>query len=195
LLGLQAHDPRFNPLVCNIFDPTSHCENVKGGNAALLYIVLYSIALGMAGVKASIPPYGADQFDENDPRGAPKLSSFFNWVLLGTCIKGAFSMTLVVWIQAKVGWDWGFRVCAVGILLGTLVFAAGVPKYWIQVIGGTNPITEIIQVSGLLYVYIYCVYFHVEKSNISYLITAFTARYMLHPFGAETINSLGSTKD
>lgn len=138
-----------------MFDPTSHCERIEGGNAAILYIALYAIALGMAGLKASSPAHGADQFDETDPLEAPKISSFFNWLLLAGCIGGSLSMTLGAWIEQNAGWDWAFGACAIAILLGVLVFAAGVPRYRIQVIGETNPLTEIMQVSLVPAVFAY----------------------------------------
>ena len=111
-----------------------------------MYFSLYLIAIGMAGVKAGVPSHGADQFDENDPEEVMSMSSFFNWILLSACIGAAFSVTFVIWIQDKAGWDWGFGVSAIGMLLGIVVFVAGIPRYRIYVIRGISPVTEIIQV-------------------------------------------------
>ncbi|KAJ0986452.1 hypothetical protein J5N97_004808 [Dioscorea zingiberensis] len=144
LFTVQAHFPSLKPEPCNIFIET--CEEVKGGNAAFLYTSMYLVATGMAGLKAGLPPHGADQFDENDPEEASQMSSFFNWFLLSICIGGSFSLTFAVWIQDNVGWDWGFAVACVAILLGTAIFVAGYPVYRFHVIQKTNPMTEIIQV-------------------------------------------------
>ncbi|XP_039115540.1 protein NRT1/ PTR FAMILY 4.5-like [Dioscorea cayenensis subsp. rotundata] len=144
LLTVQAHFPSLKPEPCNIY--LQKCEEVKGGNAAFLYTSMYLVAAGMAGLKAGLPPHGADQFDENDPQEASHMSSFFNWLLLSICIGGSFSLTFAVWIQDNVGWDWGFAIACISIFLGTIIFVAGYPVYRFHVIQKNNPITEIIQV-------------------------------------------------
>ncbi|KAK9267601.1 hypothetical protein L1049_010031 [Liquidambar formosana] len=146
LLTVQAHYPKLKPLPCNVFDPTASCEKVKGGNAALLFVALYLVAAGSAGLKAVFPTHGADQFDEKDPREARQMSSFFNWLLLALCIGAAASLTLIVWIQDNKGWDWGFGISSIAMLLGVVLFAVGLPLYRIYVIQGTSAIVEIIQV-------------------------------------------------
>ncbi|XP_050370551.1 protein NRT1/ PTR FAMILY 4.6-like [Argentina anserina] len=146
LLTVQAHYPKLQPPVCNVFDPTSTCEKVSGGNAALLFIALYILAAGSAGVKAALPSHGADQFEEKDPKEAKKMSSFFNLLLLAVCLGGVVSLTLIVWIQDNRGWDWGFGISTIAMFLGVVVFFSGLPMYRIQPIRGTSAIIEIIQV-------------------------------------------------
>lgn len=108
MLAFQAHYPKYKPPLCNILDPTSNCEKVDGKNAALLFVALYLVALGSAGIKSALPSHGADQFDEKDKKEAIQMSSFFNWLLLAVCLGGSFSTTFIVWIQQHKGWDWGF---------------------------------------------------------------------------------------
>ncbi|RVW21327.1 MACPF domain-containing protein CAD1 [Vitis vinifera] len=146
LLAVQAHYPKLKPPTCVIFDPTADCQQVHGGNAALLFVALYLVAAGTAGIKAALPTHGADQFDEKDPQEAMQMSSFFNGLLLALCVGGAVSLTLVVWIQDNKGWDKGFGVPTLAIFLAMIVFAVGLPRYRIHVIQGTSAITEIIQV-------------------------------------------------
>ncbi|XP_031287463.1 protein NRT1/ PTR FAMILY 4.5-like [Pistacia vera] len=146
LLTIQAHYPNLKPPPCNIFDPTSHCVEIEGGNAALLFVAIYLIAAGTAGIKAALPSHGADQFDEKDPQEARNMSSFFNGLLLAVCLGGAVSSTLIVWIQDNKGWDWGFSLCTIAILLAVIIFGAGLPLYRIQVAQGTSAIIEILQV-------------------------------------------------
>ncbi|KAK1286010.1 Nitrate transporter 1.2 [Acorus calamus] len=146
MLTVQAHIPHLKPPPCNIFDPTSHCERVGGRNALFLFFSLYLVALGAAGIKAGVPPHGADQFDEKNEQEALQRSSYFNWVLLSVCIGAALSLVFVVYIQSDVGWDWGFGVSSVAIFLGGLIFIAGIPRYRMHVVQATNPITELLQV-------------------------------------------------
>ncbi|XP_073116124.1 protein NRT1/ PTR FAMILY 4.5-like [Elaeis guineensis] len=146
LLTLQAHFPKLKPPPCNIFDTTAHCLKVDGGNAVFLYISLYLVAIGSAGIKASLPVHSADQFDEKDPQEARQMSSFFNWLLLSVCLGGAISLTFVVWVQNEKGWDRGFGISTGAMLIALVVFLAGVPKYRMAIIQGTNALLEIIQV-------------------------------------------------
>ncbi|CAN0910951.1 Protein NRT1/ PTR FAMILY 4.5 [Linum grandiflorum] len=113
------------PPTCNVFDPTADCKKLKGGDAAYLYTALYLLAAGSAGLKASLPAHGADQFDEKDPQEARQRSGFFNYLLLAVCSGGAISITFIVWIQDKKGWDWGFAIGCLALGVGLLVFFAG----------------------------------------------------------------------
>ncbi|CAN0910962.1 Protein NRT1/ PTR FAMILY 4.6, partial [Linum grandiflorum] len=146
LLAIQAHSPKMKPPTCNVFDPTADCKKLKGGDAAYLYTALYLLAAGSAGLKASLPAHGADQFDEKDPQEARQRSGFFNYLLLAVCSGGAISITFIVWIQDKKGWDWGFAIGCLALGVGLLVFFAGLPLYRIQPIEGSTALTEILQV-------------------------------------------------
>lgn len=146
LITIQAHYPDLKPPPCNVFDPTAGCKKIEGSDAALLFVALYLIATGTAGIKAALPPYGADQFDEKDPIEARQMSSFFNLLFLAVCIGGAISVTLIVWIQDNKGWDRGFGLSSVAVFLATIIFAAGLPLYRFQVVQGSSVLIEIIQV-------------------------------------------------
>ncbi|XP_059436394.1 protein NRT1/ PTR FAMILY 4.5-like [Corylus avellana] len=146
VLTIQAHYPKLKPPPCNIFDPAARCEKIGGGNSAVLFVALYLLAVGSAGIKAALPSHGADQFDEKDPKEARQMSSFFNCLLLAVCVGGAVSLTLIVWIQDNKGWDWGFLISSIAILLAVIIFLVGLPMYRIQIIQGTSAIISIIQV-------------------------------------------------
>lgn len=113
----------------------------------MLFIALYILAAGAAGVKATLPSHGADQFDEKDPKETREMSSFFNLLLLAVCLGGVISLTLIVWIQDNRGWDWGFGISTIAMFLGVIVFFSGLPMYRIQAVRGTSALLEIIQVS------------------------------------------------
>lgn len=146
LLTIQAHYRKLRPPFCNVFDPTSSCKEVSGSKAAFLFISLYMLAVGSAGVKAALPAHGADQFEENDPKEARQMSSFFNLFLLALCVGASVSLTLIVWIQDNRGWDWGFGISTITMFLGIIIFAAGLPMYRLHVIRGSSAIVEILQV-------------------------------------------------
>jgi len=134
------------PPICNVYVKDAHCAKLSGKQEAFFFISLYLLAFGSAGLKASLPSHGADQFDERDPKEAMQMSSFFNGLLLAVCIGGAVSLTFNVYIQDRYGWDWGFGISTFAIVLGTILFAFGLPLYRIHVAHTKNGIIEIIQV-------------------------------------------------
>ncbi|XP_017629980.1 protein NRT1/ PTR FAMILY 4.5-like [Gossypium arboreum] len=146
LLSAQAHYSSLRPPPCNVFDPTSRCEKLESSDTVFLYVALYLVAAGMAGIKASIPSHGADQFDEKDPREAKTMSSFFNGLLFALCIGGAVSLTLYVWLDDHKGWDVGFGVSAIAMFLALIVAVLGWPLYRIHVVQGSSVLLELIQV-------------------------------------------------
>lgn len=144
LLTLQAHSGRLKPPGCQFpFDPT--CQRVHGGNEVHLYMALYLIATGSAGIKAALPAHCADQFDEKHPEEKLQMSSCFNWLLLSLCTGGAISVTVFVWIQNK-DWAKGFAAATGAMGLALVVFVAGLPKYRIATVQGSSALTEIFQV-------------------------------------------------
>lgn len=128
-MTLQALVPSLKPAPCNIYDETTKCEKVEGGNAALLYVAMYLVALGLSGIRSSGPVHGADQFDQNDPKEVMQMSSFFNWLLLAECIGGSISLSLIIWVQTNIGWDWGFGISTIASLMCAIVFFYGMPRY------------------------------------------------------------------
>ncbi|XP_004486281.2 protein NRT1/ PTR FAMILY 4.5-like [Cicer arietinum] len=146
LLTTQAHYPSLKPPFCNVNDPTTICKIPSVGQKYFLFIGLYLLAFGSSGAKAALPSHGADQFDESDPKEANQMSTYFNTLLLAVCMGGAVSLTFIVWIQINKGWDWGFGIGTIAIFLGTIIFAAGLPLYRIQVAIGTSGLIEIMQV-------------------------------------------------
>ncbi|XP_017698839.2 protein NRT1/ PTR FAMILY 4.6-like [Phoenix dactylifera] len=144
LLTLQASFPSWRPEPCHGLI-TNQCKPAEGGQAAILYAGLYMVALGTSGVKAALPALGADQFDENDPRELPSLSSFFNWFLFSLSTGAAVGVTLVVWISTNQGWEWGFGVCAVSILFAVSFLSMGRSSFRNNVPGG-SALTRILQV-------------------------------------------------
>ena len=145
LLALQAHLPSLHPATCNIEAELSNCKEVHGWNATLLYAALYISAFGDGFVRSCLSSLGADQFDHRDPSEARQKSSFFNWYTFGISLGGFIGLIFIVWLENYKGWDIGLGVCAILILFGLLVVAAGLPFYRNQVPEG-SPLTRILQV-------------------------------------------------
>lgn len=111
----------------------------------MLFLGLYLVALGVGGIKGSLPAHGAEQFDDTTPRGRKQRSSFFNYFVFSLACGGLIAVTLVVWIEDNKGWQWGFGISTVSILLSIPVFLAG-SRFYKNKIPSGSPLTTISKV-------------------------------------------------
>ncbi|KAF3431405.1 hypothetical protein FNV43_RR26136 [Rhamnella rubrinervis] len=143
-LTVQAHLPNLKPPECNPSNPT-RCQEVHGSKAAMLFLGLYLVALGVGGVKGSLPSHGAEQFDESNPQGRKQRSTFFNYFVFCLACGGLIAVTFVVWVEDNKGWEWGFGIATLSIFLSIPVFLAGSPLYRNKIPSG-SPLTTIFKV-------------------------------------------------
>ncbi|GKB07860.1 NRT1/ PTR family 8.1-like protein [Tanacetum coccineum] len=109
------------------------------------FTALYLVAVASGGVKACISAYGADQFDDNDKAEKKLKSSFFNWYYQMMNIGSLIAHSLIVWIQDNVGWDWGFGIPTLAMVMGVVSFFSGTWFYRNHKPGG-SPLTSLFQV-------------------------------------------------
>ncbi|KAL4423412.1 hypothetical protein ABPG77_009990 [Micractinium sp. CCAP 211/92] len=96
---------------------------------AALYTSLYVIALGTGGIKPNVSAFGADQFDEADPKDRKEKTSFFNWFYFFVNIGSLLAVTVIVWVQENISWAVGFAIPAACMALAIITFVAGSPLY------------------------------------------------------------------
>lgn len=96
---------------------------------AALYTSLYVIALGTGGIKPNVSAFGADQFDEADPKDRREKTSFFNWFYFFVNIGSLLAVTVIVWVQENISWAVGFAIPAACMAAAILTFVAGSPLY------------------------------------------------------------------
>ncbi|CAN4075603.1 unnamed protein product [Withania somnifera] len=111
----------------------------------MLFIGLYLVALGVGGIKGSLPPHGAEQFDGETPQGRRQRSTFFNYFVFCLSSGGLIAVTFVVWVEDNKGWQWGFGISTFAILLSIPIFFAGSPFYRNKIPLG-SPLTTISKV-------------------------------------------------
>ncbi|KAH0707655.1 hypothetical protein KY285_010252 [Solanum tuberosum] len=140
-LTLSASVPAFKPSEC----VGSACPSATPAQYAIFFSGLYLIALGTGGIKPCVSAFGADQFDDTDPKERVKKGSFFNWFYFSINIGGLISSTLIVWIQENAGWGLGFGIPAVFMSIAIASFFFGTPLYRFQKPGG-SPLTRMCQV-------------------------------------------------
>ncbi|PAN42072.1 hypothetical protein PAHAL_8G124200 [Panicum hallii] len=145
LLAVQAHVPSLHPPPCNPGQQTTTCESLHGSNLSLLLLGLYLIPIGDGAARACLPALGGEQFNKSDPVEQRQEASFFNWYTFAVSTGGFVGLVFVVWVENSKGWDIGFVVCALCVLLGMLIWIAGFPFYRNQLPTG-SPITRILQV-------------------------------------------------
>lgn len=140
-LTLSASMSAFKPAEC----VESVCPSATTEQYAVFITALYLIALGTGGIKPCIWPFGADQFDDTDPKERVKKGSYFNWFYFSQNIGAIIASSLLVWIQDKIGWGIGFGiptvvmvVCIASLFLGTSLYRFHKP--------GGSPLTRIGQV-------------------------------------------------
>ncbi|KAG8652491.1 hypothetical protein MANES_06G096500v8 [Manihot esculenta] len=145
VLTLQARFPSLKPPPCVPGDTVISCEEVDGLKKMMLFAGLYLVALGVGGIKGSLPPHGAEQFDETTPQGRKQRSAFFNYYVFCLSCGALIAVTFVVWIEDNKGWQWGFGISTATILLSIPIFLLGSPTYRCKVPKG-SPITTILKV-------------------------------------------------
>ncbi|XWS51081.1 hypothetical protein CRYUN_Cryun12cG0145400 [Craigia yunnanensis] len=111
----------------------------------MLFTGLYLVALGVGGIKGSLPPHGAEQFDETTPQGRKQRSSFFNYYVFCLSCGALIAVTFLVWIEDNKGWQWGFGMATATILTSIPVFLLGSPIYRTKIPAG-SPITTMFKV-------------------------------------------------
>ncbi|XP_073130094.1 protein NRT1/ PTR FAMILY 4.6-like [Henckelia pumila] len=142
ILTIQAKVGSLKPPKCDPANTNNPCEQVYGAKAAMLFLGLYLVALGVGGIKGSLPSHGAEQFDGETPRGRKQRSTFFNYFVFSLSCGALFAVTLVVWIEDNLGWQWGFGISTLAILLSVPIFLAG-SRYYRNKIPLGSPLTTI----------------------------------------------------
>ncbi|GLT36986.1 hypothetical protein SLA2020_113300 [Shorea laevis] len=147
VLTVQARSSSLRPPSCHPApgNPNLPCQEVNGGKAAMLFIGLYLVALGVGGIKGSLPPHGAEQLDESTPEGRRQRSTFFNYFVFCLSCGGLIAVTFGVWIEDNIGWVWGFGFSIIAILLSIPIFLAGSAFYRNKIPFG-SPFTTILKV-------------------------------------------------
>lgn len=105
------------------------CIAASGGQLAMLFASLYTIALGAGGVKANVSGFGSDQFDIRSPKEEKAMIFFFNRFYFCISLGSLFSVTVLVYIQDNVGRGWGYGISAATMVIAVLVLLVGTPRY------------------------------------------------------------------
>lgn len=105
------------------------------------------VALGNGGYQPNIATFGADQFDEEDPKEGQSKVSFFSYFYLAMNIGQLFSNTILGYFEDEGMWALGFWASAASAFAGLVLFLWGTPRYRHFKPSG-NPLARFCQVIG-----------------------------------------------
>lgn len=146
-LTLSAVLPHLRPPQCK---GEQQCVEADSGQVAILYASLLLTALGAGGIRPCIVAFGADQFDEKDPKQHTKTWKYFNWYYFTMGASMLVAVTVLVYIQDNVGWGWGLGIPTIAMFLSIIAFVVGYPLYRHLDPAG-SPFTRLLQVSVAAY--------------------------------------------
>ncbi|XP_057436004.1 protein NRT1/ PTR FAMILY 7.3-like [Lotus japonicus] len=121
------------------------CTSHSSYQTALFYVSIYLIALGNGGYQPNIATFGADQFDEEDPKEQHSKISFFSYFYLALNLGSLFSNTILNYFEDDGLWTLGFWASAGSAFLALVLFLCGTPWYRYFKPGG-NPVPRFCQV-------------------------------------------------
>ncbi|GAB2233788.1 hypothetical protein Droror1_Dr00003017 [Drosera rotundifolia] len=148
LLTLATSLDSMRPPTCDVRQHRNKCIEANGSQLAMLYAALYTIALGGGGIKSNVSGFGSDQFDENDPKEETAMMYFFNRFYFFVSLGSLFAVTVLVYIQDRVGRAWGYGISALTMLIAVIVLLAGTRFYRFKKPEG-SPLTVIWRVALL----------------------------------------------
>ncbi|KAF4365811.1 hypothetical protein F8388_014454 [Cannabis sativa] len=126
-LSLSTHIFLLTPQGCGkIGEP---CEAHKPFQIALFYTSIYLIALGNGAAEAALAAFGADQFDEEDPKERQSKASFFTYFYLALNLGALAAETILVYIEDMGQWVLAFRICTLSSIVAYGFLLSGNLRY------------------------------------------------------------------
>lgn len=111
----------------------------------LFYLSIYLIAIGYGGYQPNIATFGADQFDEENPREGHSKVAFFSYFYLALNLGSLFSNTILVYFEDEGKWALGFWASTASAFAGLIMFLGGFIRYRHFNASG-NPLSRFCQV-------------------------------------------------
>ncbi|XP_065880072.1 protein NRT1/ PTR FAMILY 7.3 [Euphorbia lathyris] len=127
VLSLSSYLFLIRPTGCG--DENTPCGKHSSMEVGLFYLSIYLIALGNGGYQPNIATFGADQFDEEDPKEGLSKVAFFSYFYLALNLGSLFSNTVLGYFEDEGMWALGFWASAGSALAALLLFLGGSARY------------------------------------------------------------------
>ncbi|GFS35415.1 major facilitator superfamily protein [Actinidia rufa] len=120
--------PQAKPPPCD--QSISHCISPTTSQLILLCSSFSLMSIGAGGCRSSSLAFGADQLVNHDKlKKVRALESYFSWYYVSATVSVLVATTCVVYIQENIGWEVGFGVPVVLMLLSVVSFYLASPLY------------------------------------------------------------------
>ncbi|KAL3877174.1 hypothetical protein ACJMK2_034920 [Sinanodonta woodiana] len=90
------------------------------------FLGLVFVAIGTGGIKANVGPFGAQQVND---LGKDAVQSFFNWFYWFVNVGAIVAYSGVAEIQQNIGFDYGFLVPLISMVVALMIFVIAKKKY------------------------------------------------------------------
>ncbi|KAK7394492.1 hypothetical protein VNO78_15021 [Psophocarpus tetragonolobus] len=142
-LSLSSHIFLLKPSGCG--DKHLQCGSHSSYQTTFFYLSIYLIALGNGGYQPNIATFGADQFDEGDPKERLSKVAFFSYFYLALNLGSLFSNTILDYFEDKGQWTLGFWASTASAAIALILFLCGTRRYrYFKPVG--NPLPRVGQV-------------------------------------------------
>ncbi|KAK1367771.1 Solute carrier family 15 (Peptide/histidine transporter), member 3/4 [Heracleum sosnowskyi] len=129
LVWLTTMITQARPPTCDV--NTTQCNSSTVFQVIFLCFSLGLTSIGAGGIRSASMAFGADQFVKrcNKEKSLAALETYFGWYYVASAVAVIISLTFVAYIQEHSGWQVGFGVPAVFMLLGVLLFFSASSSY------------------------------------------------------------------
>ncbi|KAK2459201.1 protein NRT1/ PTR FAMILY 7.1 [Trifolium repens] len=112
---------------------------------SIFYFSIYLVAFGYGGHQPTLATFGADQYDEKNPKERSLKVAFFCYFYFSLNVGSLFSNTVLVYYEDTGKWTMGFLVSLISAIIAFLTFLSGSPQYRYLKPSG-NPVVRVAQV-------------------------------------------------
>ncbi|KAK1352843.1 Proton-dependent oligopeptide transporter family [Heracleum sosnowskyi] len=143
LLSLSSWLFLVKPSGCG--DGEKSCVQTSSVGIRLFYLAIYLVAFGYGGHQPSLATFGADQFDERNPKQQKSKAVFFCYFYFALNVGSLFSNTILVYFEDIGMWTLGFGFSTASAVIALISYLMGMKCYrYIQPSG--NPLPRVAQV-------------------------------------------------
>ncbi|WOG82896.1 hypothetical protein DCAR_0102066 [Daucus carota subsp. sativus] len=143
LLSLSSWIFLVKPSGCG--DGKKSCMPTSSVGIGLFYLAIYLVAFGYGGHQPSLATFGADQFDEKNPKQKKSKAVFFCYFYFALNVGSLFSNTILVYFEDLGMWTMGFWVSTASAVIALVSYLMGTKCYRYVKPSG-NPLPRVAQV-------------------------------------------------